>query len=370
MILGANPRAQYLACKHEIDQAIQRVLWKGVYILGDEVSGFETEFAEYTGVTFGIGVGNGTDALRIALRACGVGPGDDVITVSHTACATVSAIEQAGARPVLVDIEPDTYTLDPNRLEAAISSGTKAIIPVHLYGHAADISSIMSVAERYGIRVIEDCAQAHGALYRGRRVGSWGHMACFSFYPTKNLGALGDGGMIVTSDPHLAEQARKLREYGWTRGRSCQIPGWNSRLDELQAAVLRVKLLHLDSDNAKRVSIAEKYNVGLAVYKPDLILPTTAPYVKHVYHLYVVRSPVRDSLMDYLNSVGIRVAPHYAVPVHMQPAYLGRSCGGESLPVTEMTAREVLSLPMYPELTDQEIETVIGAVGAFQESIA
>ena len=263
MILCSNPKAQYLSHKDEIDAAIRRVLNGGWYILGEEVKAFEREFADYMGVSYGIGVGSGTEAIHLALACCGIGPKDEVITVSHTAAATVAAIELTGAVPVLVDIEPDFFTMDPDRLEAAITPRTKAIIPVHLYGQPADIDPVLQIAHRYHLRVIEDCAQAHGATYKNKRIGSFGDMACFSFYPTKNLGALGDAGMIVTGDKELAQKALLLRQYGWAQRYVSNLAGWNSRLDEIQAAVLRVKLRYLDEDNARRVRLAEIYEEKL-----------------------------------------------------------------------------------------------------------
>ncbi len=363
MIPVANPLAQYLAHRAEIDAAVGRVLASGRYILGPEVGALEAEFAAYVGVRFGIGVASGTDALVLALRAAGVGPEDEVITVSHTATATVAAVELAGARPVLVDIEPDYYTLDPARLEEAVGPRTKAIIPVHLYGQPAELGPMLEVARRYGLRVIEDCAQAHGAVYRGRRVGAWGDLGAFSFYPTKNLGAFGDGGMVVTDDPELAERVRLLREYGWAERYVSAVPGFNSRLDELQAAVLRVKLRHLEADNRRRAEIAARYEAGLAgtAVRP----PRVRPGATHVYHLYVVRSARREELRAFLARQGVGTAVHYPVPVHLQPAYRGRVRVVGSLAGTERAAREVLSLPMYPELTDGEVEAVIAAVRAF-----
>jgi dTDP-4-amino-4,6-dideoxygalactose transaminase len=364
MILCSNPLAQYLSHKSDIDAAIQRILEKGWYILGDEVTAFEAEFAAYIGVAYGIGVGSGTEALHLALVACGIGAGDEVITVSHTAVATVAAIELSGATPVLVDIEPDYYTLDSLKLESAISRQTKAIIPVHLYGQPADLVPILEVARQHGLRVIEDCAQAHGANYHGKRVGSWGDMACFSFYPTKNLGALGDGGMVVTNDAALAERARLLREYGWAERYVSYIPGWNSRLDELQAAVLRVKLRYLDVDNQARAQLAADYDSGFAGI--ELLIPKRRSDVTHVYHLYVVRSKRRDDLQVFLKSRGVGALLHYPLPVHLQPAYRGRLHGGNGLPETECVAQEVLSLPMYPELTNSEQQIVIKAVNEFR----
>jgi dTDP-4-amino-4,6-dideoxygalactose transaminase len=363
MILCSNPRAQYLAHKASIDSAISRVLGEGRYILGKEVETLEAEFASYIGVAHGIGVGSGTEALHLALTACNIGQGDEVITVSHTAVATVAAIEMAGATPVFVDIEPDFYTLDPAKLRAAISSRTKAIIPVHLYGQSAELNSIMEIAKEFGIRIIEDCAQAHGAKYQGQRVGSFGDMACFSFYPTKNLGAIGDGGMVVTNDPALAERANLLRQYGWAERYVSQIAGWNSRLDELQAAILRVKLPHLDADNAARARLAEAYDAALSGL--NFMTPKRSPEADHVFHLYVIRSTERDALQSFLKSRDIGALVHYPVPVHLQSAYRGRVRGGDDLPETERAAREVLSLPIYPELQQAELEKVINDVRSF-----
>jgi dTDP-4-amino-4,6-dideoxygalactose transaminase len=364
MILCSNPRAQYIAHKTEIDSVIARVLDKGWYILGEEVKKFETEFASYIGVAHGIGVGSGTEALHLSLVACGVGPGDEVITVSHTAVATVAAIQLAGATPVLVDIEPNFYTMDANKLITVITPRTKAIIPVHLYGQPAGLDPILELAKEYRLRVIEDCAQAHGATYKDKRVGSYGDMACFSFYPTKNLGALGDGGMVVTGQPKLAQRVRLLREYGWAERYVSHIPGWNSRLDEVQAAILRVKLRYLDQDNTSRIHVAAIYRDGLK--DCGLILPSIRDQATHVFHLYVVRASRRDELKQHLKDNGIAALIHYPIPVHMQPAYRGRLAGHENLAETERTAREVLSLPMYPELDGSEVQNVIDIVRAFQ----
>ena len=362
MILCANPRAQYLAHREEIDAAMRQALERGQYILGDEVRAFEQEFASYVGVAHGVGVGSGTEALHLALVACGIGRGHEVITVAHTAVATVAAIELAGATPVLVDIEPEHYTMDPSAVAAVITPRTKAIVPVHLYGQPADLEPILIVARDHQLRVIEDCAQAHGARYRGQHVGSHGHVGCFSFYPTKNLGALGDGGMVVTDDAELARRMRTLREYGWTDRYISDVPGWNTRLDELQAAVLRVKLRYLDEDNRARARLAGAYALGLA--EADLVLPRLRPSATHVYHLYVVRSRAREVLQSFLKSRGISALVHYPVPIHLQPAYRGRSFDGARLPETELAAREVLSLPMYPQLTENEVASVVEAVRA------
>jgi dTDP-4-amino-4,6-dideoxygalactose transaminase len=365
MILCSNPLPQYLLYKADIDAAIAKVLNSGWYILGDELKAFEAEFASYVGVAHGIGVGSGTEALHIALAACGVERGDEVITVSHTAVATIAAIELTGAIPVFVDIEPDFYTMNPEAIEEAITPKTKAIVPVHLYGQPADMHPILDVARKHEIYVVEDCAQAHGAKYHDRIVGSWGNIACFSFYPTKNLGALGDGGMVVTDNHDLANRVRLLREYGWAERYVSHIPGWNTRLDEIQAAILRVKLRHLDDDNRKRLKIAGLYQRELS--GASLTLPEERDGVTHAYHLYVVRSAERDSLQAFLRIKDIGALVHYPVPVHSQPAYRGRLATGKGLPETEKAAREVLSLPMYPELREEEVMTVVSTVREFME---
>lgn len=365
MIPQADPRAQYYSHKAEIDQAVANVLVGGRYILGEQTRAFEAELAAYVGVAHAVGVGSGTEALHLALRACDVGPGDEVITVAHTAVATVAAVELCGATPVLVDIETDTLTLDPARLEQAITPRTRAVIPVHLYGHPVDMDPVLAVARPRGLRVIEDAAQAHGATYHGRRVGALGDAACFSFYPTKNLGAFGDGGAVVTNDAKLAERVRLLREYGWAERYVSHLPGQNSRLDEVQAAVLRVKLRCLDDDNAARARLAAFYGEGLA--DSGLVLPTRRADVGHVYHLYVVRSERRDALRTYLERHDIGSLIHYPVPVHLQPAYRGRLPGRDTVGVTERAAREVLSLPMFPELTLSDaglvVETILDSQG-------
>jgi dTDP-4-amino-4,6-dideoxygalactose transaminase len=365
MILCANPKAQYSAYKTEIDEAIQRVLDRGRYILGEEVRSFEDEFASFVGVNHAVGLASGTEALHVALAACGLGPGDEVITVSHTAVATVAAIELTGATPVLVDIEPDFFTLDFRALRSAITSRTRAVIPVHLYGQPADLEPIMEIAREHNLRVIEDCAQAHGATYQGKRVGSYGDMACFSFYPTKNLGAVGDGGMVCTNDTELAERARRLREYGWAERYVSHTAGWNSRLDEIQAAILRVKLRYLDQDNRKRARIADQYGEGLS--DCELVLPSVREDTTHAFHLYVVRSSQRDQLRAFLNDRGIGTLVHYPVPVHLQPAYSGRTSCGNGLPQTELAAHDVLSLPIYPELSDADVQQVIESTRDFEK---
>ena len=363
-----NPLAGYLAHQQEIDEAIARVLRGGWYILGQETATFEEEFAAFVGVSHGIGVGNGTDALELALRACGIGdrPDDEVITVSHTAVATVAAIELAGATPVFVDIDPNTYTMDVLQIEAALTPKTRAIVPVHLYGHPVDMPRIRELARKHGLKIIEDCAQSHGAALSERRTGTWGDIAAFSFYPTKNLGALGDGGMIVTNDSRLAEQARMLREYGWKKRYISEIPGRNSRLDELQAAILRVRLRYLEADNQRRRFLAGQYNEALA--DTCLRLPSSPPDAIHAYHLYVVAHKDRDGLQDFLQSRGIKTGIHYPVPVHEQPAYQGRLARRLPLPKTEKAARQVLSLPLYPELAAEQAALVANAVLEWNQS--
>lgn len=363
MISCGYPKAQYLAHQEEIDEAIDRVLDRGWYILGEETLAFEREFSDYIGVRHSIGVGSGTEALHLALTACGVSRGDEVITVSHTAVATVAAIDLAGAHPVLVDVEPDYYTINPSAVAEVITPRTKAIVPVHLYGQPADVGSIMEISRRHNLHVIEDCAQAHGALFKGKRVGSWSDIACFSFYPTKNLGAIGDGGIVVTDNHELASKVRLLREYGWKQRFRSTIPGWNSRLDEVQAAVLRVKLPYLDRDNERRAQWARRYRERLN--DCNLQLPEPRPGATHVYHQFVVRSQRRDALQKFLIDRGIEAQIHYPVAVHQQPAYRNRLDTRRPLPVTEQIVEEILSLPVYPELREAEIERIISTVREF-----
>lgn len=363
MISCGYPKAQYLAYKAKIDEAIHRVLENGLYILGEETVAFEKEFSHFIGVQYSIGVGSGTESLHLALTACGVSAGDEVITVSHTAVATVVAIELAGAHPVLVDIEPDYYTLNPSLLEEVITPRTKAIIPVHIYGQPANLEPILEIARRHNLYVIEDCAQAHGAMYKGKRVGSWCDIACFSFYPTKNLGAIGDGGIVVTDNKELANKVRLLREYGWVERYTSDIPGWNSRLDEIQSAILRVKLKHLEEDNEMRRQWASLYMEELNAC--DLALPKVRSESTHVYHQFVVRSSRRNALQKFLSDRGIGAQIHYPVTVHQQPAYCNRLVIPKDLSVTERTVKEILSLPIYPELTKSEMDETIEAVRAF-----
>ena len=365
-IFPSNPKANYIAHKEEIDAAISGALDSGRYILGQEVTAFENEFADYIGVRSAVGVASGTEALHIALRACGIGVGDEVITVSHTAVATVAAIELCGATPVLVDIDLSTYTMNPGQIEQAITESTKAIIPVHLYGCPVDMESVMSIARRYKLRMVEDCAQSHGAVYKGRRTGAWGDAAAFSFYPTKNLGAIGDGGMIVSNSTELAERVKELREYGWRERYVSHLPGVNSRLDELQAAILRVKLRYLDEENRKRRALANIYDDALS--GTALTLPVCTSESNHVYHQYVVGCERRDSLKEFLRSKGIGTLIHYPVPVHLQPAYRERlRCVGP-MENTESVAKRILSLPVYPELTPEEVKHVAEVIVSWERS--
>ena len=355
-------KANYLAHQREIDEAVRQTLDSGWYILGKQVAAFEQEFAAYLGAAHCVGVANGTDALTLALRACGVGAGDAVITVSHTAVATVAAIELAGAVPLLVDIDPVTFTISPQAVEDAVKSyqggaKLKAIIAVHLYGHPAEMAAIADLARRFELLVVEDCAQAHGARIGIQKVGTYGDIAAFSFYPTKNLGALGDGGAVVTNDAGLAEQVRLLREYGWRERYVSEMAGMNSRLDELQAAILRVKLKRLDEENERRREIAQVYDEQLAA--ASLRLPIGRGNISHVYHQYVLRTGERDPLKERLKEQGIGTLIHYPAPVHLQPAYRNRILSGSGgLPQTERAAREVLSLPMFPQLTGEQVQRV------------
>ena len=352
--------AAYLAHKEALDEAALRVMESGWYILGDEVFDFENAFAAYLHTNGCVGVNSGTDALLLALRALYIRPGDEVITVAHTAVATVAAIVLAGATPVLIDVDPATYTINPFAVAEAYTDKTRAVIPVHLYGHPAEIDVLKAISEHTGIAVIEDCAQAHGAYYHGRPVGWWGTLGCFSFYPTKNLGALGDGGAVVSNNDGLLENVRRLREYGWRPEQRyvSQEQGMNSRLDELQAAFLSVKLEHLDAENARRVEIAAHYNALLGT---RVVTPTVRRDCTHVYHLYVVRTPHRDKVMQALMDADIGAAIHYPVPIHQQAGYHDAVVTWD-LRETEALAGEILSLPMHPWLRDDQVERVAATV--------
>lgn len=349
----------------EIHQAIARVASAGDFILGNDVRAFEEEFAAFCGAKFAVGVDSGISSLELALRAMNIGPGDEVITVSHTFIATVSSISFTGATPVFVDIDPAAYNIDVSRLEAAITPRTRAILPVHLYGQAADMDVILATARYHKLVVIEDACQSHGAKYRGQRVGSLGDAGCFSFYPAKNLGAFGDGGMFVTSDPQLAEKVRMLRNYGQREKYHHAFLAFNRRLDTLQAAILRVKLKHLDRWNAQRRAAAEQYD-RLLKNIPDLQRPAVGPERDHVYHLYVIQHPRRDALADHLNKNGVATGLHYPIPVHLQECYRSLPSANVNLQVTQRVASRVLSLPIFPGITADQIARVCDLVGQFK----
>lgn len=352
--------AQYRSIREEIDQAIHSVLESGTFILGPKVAAFEAAMAAYLGVQHAVGVASGTDALILTLRAYGVGPGDEVIVPAYTFFATAEAVSQVGATPVFVDIDPKTYCLNVTQLEARISSRTKAIIPVHLYGHPADMGPILDLANQHGIKVIEDNAQALGAEYQGQKTGSLADAACLSFFPSKNLGGYGDGGMVVTNDLGVAETVRKLRTHGWRKKYYPELLGHNSRLDELQAAILLVKLRYLDSWNKRRCEIAERYRVLLADSGVDL--PWEAPYAKHVYHLYIVRCVDRKTVQEHLRSVGIASGVYYPLPLHRLEPYQYLACSPAAFPEAERAAQETLAIPVYPEMTEDQIEAAASGV--------
>ena len=358
-------KAQYASIKPEIDAAIQRVLDNTSFILGKEVTSFEQSFAQYVGAKHAVGVASGTAALHLALLACGVGPGDDVITAAHSFFATAEAISQTGARPVFVDIDARTYNMDPKLVENAITARTKAILPVHLYGQPAQMGALMDVAERHKLWLIEDAAQAHGAEVDGQRCGSIGHLACFSFYPGKNLGAYGDAGMVTGNDEDLLAKVRRLRNHGRTSKYEHQEMGWGERMDALQAAILGAKLPHLEDWTEGRRAHAHRYTEMFA--NCEVVTPHEAPDVRHVYHLYVIRTPRRDEMLDHLRAKGIGAGIHYPLPLHRQPAYLKEGYEDVHLPVTEQVAAEVLSLPMYAELTEEQLAYVAKAVKEFTQ---
>lgn len=359
-------RAQYRDIKPEIDAAVLRVIENTNFILGDEVLAFEEAFADYCQTRFAVGIASGTAALHLVLRACGIGPGDEVITSPFTFIATAEAISQAGGRPVFVDIDPTTYNIDPARIEPAMTPRTKAIMPVHLYGQPAEMDPIMEIARRHGLRVIEDAAQAHGAEYREQRAGSIGDAGCFSFYPSKNLGACGDAGMVVTNDPELAERVRLLRNHGRQEKYIHLMEGYGERLDALQAAILAVKLKHLEAWIEQRRAHARLYDQLLA--EVGIAIPQVADGVWHVYHLYVIRVVERERVRLALKERGIATGVHYPLPLHLQPAYAHLGCHRGDFPVAERAAEEVLSLPMYPELTPDQQEYVAESMARFYRS--
>jgi dTDP-4-amino-4,6-dideoxygalactose transaminase len=358
-----NLKIQYQELRTEIDAAMQQVLDNTSYILGPAVAEFEAAYAEYCDVSQAIGVDSGYSAVELALRANGIGPGDEVITQANTFIATVLPALNAGAKPVLVEIDPHYFNLDPAKIEAAITPATKAIVPVHLYGHPADMDPILEIARRHNLVVIEDAAQAHGARYKGRKIGGLGHAAAFSFYPAKPLGAFGDGGAVTTNDPDVAEQVRLLRNLGMPVKYHHEIRGFNFRLDSLQAAVLTQKLTRLEAWNAQRQEVARLYDEKLAGL--PLVTPPVAPWADHVYHLYVIRVARRDALQEYLGQHGIGAALHYPIPLHQQEALkdLGYKTG--DFPITERYASEILSLPMYSGMTEDDVEYVAQTIRQF-----
>ncbi len=356
-------RAQYESIREEIDRAIGDALERSEFVLGRAVEAFEREFATYCGTRHAVGVSNGTDALMLALRATGVAPGDEVITVPNTFIATAEAIQMVGARVRFVDVEPATLTMDPAALASAIGPRTRAVIPVHLYGQPADMDAIVAIARKHSLIVIEDAAQAHGAEYRGRRTGSLGDVACFSFYPAKNLGAYGDAGALTTNDPVVAERVAMLRNHGRREKYLHDFEGYSCRLDTLQAAILDVKLHHLEAWTARRIALAEAYRVRLKGL-PGLTLPGSRSDCRQVFHLFVVQVPRRDEMMEALRAKGVGCGVHYPVPLHRQPAYAGLGLGAGSFPEAEKAAARVLSLPMYPELTIEQQEYVVTTLTA------
>jgi dTDP-4-amino-4,6-dideoxygalactose transaminase len=360
MIPFLDLQAQYASIKTDIQEAVNKVFETGQFVLGDEVAAFESEFAHYVGADQGIAVNTGTSALHLALLAAGVGPGDEVITVPFTFVATVAAIGYTGARPVFVDIDPRSLTMDVAQLEAAITPRTKAVVPVHLYGQPADMDPLLAIARKHGLIVIEDACQAHGAEYNGRRVGSLGDLGCFSFYPGKNLGACGEGGIVVTSNPKYAETVRMLRDWGQSKKYHHVLRGYNYRMEGLQGAILRVKLRHLEAWTDQRRSRAAEYNRFLR--ESDVERPQEMPYARHVYHIYAVRTRDRVELQRTLQSYGVQTGIHYPIPVHLQEAWRDLGYVAGDFPHSERAANEVLSLPMYPELSNIQVEFVSAAV--------
>lgn len=350
-------KAQHQGLRAEFSAAIDDVIESSVFAGGPVVTRFEAAFAAYCAAPHAVGVGNGTDALWFTLLALGVGPGDEVITVPHTFMATAEAISFTGATPVFVDIEPETYTMDPRWLERAITPRTKAIIPVHIFGQTADMDPILEIAQRHGLPVVEDACQAHGAAYRGRQAGSLGIAGCFSFYPGKNLGAFGEAGAVLTASRELLEKIQVLRDHGQVRKYHHDVIGWNGRMDAIQAAVLLIKLKHLEAGNVARRAHAAAYEQCLGSVK-SLICPRAAAYALHVYHLYVVRIKNRDAILEAMARKGVSCGIHYPIPVHRQQAYRHLGYGDGSFPVAEQCAREFLSLPMFPELTRDQVEMV------------
>ena len=360
MIPFVDLKAQYHSIKTEIDTAVINVLESSQFVLGKEVAAFEEEFAEYCQARYAVGVNSGTSALHLALLALDIGPGDEVVTVPFTFVATVAAICYTGAKPVFVDIEPKSFTMDVTQIERAITNRTKAILPVHLYGQPADMDPILDIAQRYKLRVIEDAAQAHGAEYKRQRAGSIGDLGCFSFYPGKNLGAYGEGGMVVTNNPDYARTIRMLRDWGQERKYYHQLRGYNYRMEGLQGAILRIKLRHLEAWTEARRNHASLYNRHLA--QSNVHAPIEMSYARHVYHVYTIRSSKRDALQKSLQAKEIQTNIHYPIPVHLQKAYANLGYRDGDFPESEQAAKEVLSLPLFAEISDRQIELVSTSV--------
>jgi len=361
-IFPANPKEENILLKEEILAKISDVIEKGRYILGDECKNFEHEFANFIGSKFAVGVASGTDAIKLSLLACDIKPGDEIITVSHSAVATTSAIVSLGALPVFVDIDPDTYTINPQLIRKEINKKTKAILPVHIYGHPANMDEIIQIAREFNLLVIEDCAQAHGAEYKGEKVGSIGDLGAFSFYPTKNLGAIGDGGIITTSNQMLFEKILLLQQYGWKERYISSIHGENSRLDELQAAILRIKLSHLEENNNKRRKIADFYQKKLIGI---VELPIEKENCRHSYHQFVIKSKERDSLKLFLKNLKIETLVHYPLPIHLQPAYKKYLSRNSNLSNTERIKDMILSLPMHPFISSSDLKYICDSIHLF-----
>lgn len=366
MIPLLDLQAEYRSIEREVREAITRVLESSQFVLGKDVAAFEEEFAAYCGTKFAVGVNSGTSALHLALLAAGVGPGDEVITVPFTFVASVATITWTGARPVFVDIDRESFTMDPRQIERAVTPKTKAILPVHLYGQSADMGAILEVAKRHNLVVIEDAAQAHGAKYKDRYVGGIGEIGCFSFYPTKNLGAYGEAGMVVTNDAAHARKIRMLRSWGEEKRYQHEIRGFNYRMEGLQGAILRVKLRCLEKWNAARRTHALRYNDLLK--QSGVKTPREMPYARHVYHVYGIRAKQRDALQAALAAAEIQTTTHYPTPVHLLKPYADLGYGLGDFPESESLAKEQLSLPIYPELRDADIETVAAAVVSCRES--
>jgi dTDP-4-amino-4,6-dideoxygalactose transaminase len=364
MIPFVDLKAQYQSIKQEIDSAIRGVLDSSQFVLGSEVAAFEQEFAAYCSSRYAVGVNSGTSALHLALLAAGVGSGDEVITVPFTFVATVAAIYFTGASPVFVDVEPGSLTMDVSQLEKVITKNTKVILPVHLYGHPADMDPVLEIARQHGLIVIEDAAQAHGAEYKGRRVGGMGDLGCFSFYPGKNLGAYGEGGMVVTNNPDYAQNIRVRRDWGQSSRYHHDLRGFNYRMEGLQGAILRVKLHHLDHWTEARRAHAARYTELLA---NTVVAPAATPFVRHVYHVYAIRTLHRDRVIEGLHSQGVQTGIHYPIPVHLQKAYSDERYQAGDFPCAELAAGEVLSLPIYPELSESQLETIAMSI---QQSLA